>query len=466
MKSLLYPLLFSLLLTSCGLYGRYERNTSALRALTDSLYRLPQQTVTPSSVHDTLTLGHLPWRELFVDAHLQKLIDKALVQNTDLRKAELLIQQAEIGLRINKLAYLPTLSFAPSGTLAKTFIEGADQMATYDLPLQAAWQIDAFGALRNAKEQGKWALLQAKAGHQAARTAIISTVANLYYSLQMLDEQLAITRSTLAVWTKNVETMQAMKEAGMTHSAAVASAQAQLVQIQNSLPTIEQNILEVEHSLCLLLHEAPHSIVRSSAQPMQLPSTLSLGLPFQVLSHRPDVAMAEAKLAQAFYGIQAARSAFYPRLTISAQGKFTNSVGALVLNPGKFIAAGVASLAQPIFAQGKLKGHLEMSRLQQQTAQLDFERALLTAGQEVSNAFSKCHMAQLNVEMAEQRLALLRKANEDTDYLFRNGNTTSYLETLTAQMNLLNGQLSLTNQRYAQAQSTIALYKALGGGRE
>lgn len=466
MKSLVYPFIASLLLSSCGLFGTYQRDIATFQPVVDSLYRVPMGEATTVAHSDTMHFGNTPWREVFTDSHLQELIAQALTHNTDIRKAELTIKQAEIGLRINKLAYLPSLVFSPSGTLAKTFMEGVDGVSTYDLPLQASWQIDAFGTLYNAKKQGELTVQQAQAGRQAARTAIIASVANLYYSLQMLDEQLAITRSTVEIWKKNVQTMQAMKEAGMTHSAAVASAQAQLVQIESSVPTIEQNIVEVEHALSLLLHEAPHHIARHKASEMQLPSSFSIGLPIQLLGNRPDVAIAEAKLAQAFYGIQAARGAFYPKLMINAQGKFTNSLGAMVLNPGKFIAAGVASLTQPLFAQGKLKGNLEIAHLQQQSAQLDFERSLLVAGQEVSNALFKYQATTQNARLAEERLRLLQKANEDINYLFRNGNTTSYLETLTAQMNLLNGQLTLANHRYAQAQSVIALYKALGGGRE
>lgn len=466
MKSFLFLLFGSLLVSSCGLFGKYERNTAVVGQLTDSFYHRHQMHKTSSTEADTTNFGNVPWREVFTDSLLQNLIAKALEQNTDIRKAELTIKQSEIGLRINKLAYLPTVAFSPSGTLAKTFIDGAETTSTYDLPLQASWQIDAFGTLYNAKKQGELSVLQTKAAKQAAHTAIVTTVANLYYSLQMLDEQMATTTYTITIWQKNVETMEAMKQAGMTTSAAVASAKAQLFQVMSTMSTIVQNIAEVEHSLCLLLHESPHSIKRSKKMHTQFPEEFSLGLPIQLLANRPDVAIAEAKLAHAFYGVQGARGAFYPKLTISGQGKFTNSLGAMVMNPGKFIAAGVASLTQPLFAQGKLKGNLEIAQLQQQAAQLDFEKSLLVAVQEVGNALAKYEVAKINIQIGEERLKQLKKANEDTEYLFRNGNTTSYLETLTAQMNQLNGELAVINNRYAQVQAVIALYKALGGGRE
>jgi putative transport related, lipoprotein len=189
-------------------------------------------------------------------------------------------------------------------------------------------------------------------------------------------------------------------------------------------------------------------------------------MPLSLLANRPDVAIAEAKLAQSFYGIQAARGAFFPKITLSAQGTFTNSLGGMIMNPGKFIAAGVASLTQPLFAQGKLKGNYEIAKIAQESAQLDFEKTLLKAGQEVSNALNAYNTACQTTEIAQRQVVQLQKAYDDTEFLFKNGNTTTYLETLNAQISLLNGQLSLINNRYEKVQAVVALYQALGGGRQ
>ena len=291
-------------------------------------------------------------------------------------------------------------------------------------------------------------------------------VANLYYSLQMLDERLATTKSTLDLWRKNIVAMEAMKEAGYMNSASIASAKAQVLQIEATLPTIQKNIREVENSLCLLLHEAPHAIQRTAFTAEGFPQSFSVGMPLSLLANRPDVAIAEAKLAQSFYGIQAARGAFFPKITLSAQGTFTNSLGGMIMNPGKFIAAGVASLTQPLFAQGKLKGNYEIAKIAQESAQLDFEKTLLKAGQEVSNALNAYNTACQTTEIAQRQVVQLQKAYDDTEFLFKNGNTTTYLETLNAQMSLLNGQLSLINNRYEKVQAVVALYQALGGGRQ
>ncbi len=455
------------MLTGCGLFQKYERNAPMVDSLTQSLFRDTASSDGVLAVADTTSFGNTPWREVFTDPKLQQLIERALAQNTDIQKAALTVKQAEIGLRINKLAYLPQVAFTPSGTLSKAFIDGGSMVKTYEFPLAASWQIDAFGTLYNAKKQGELGVLQAKAGRQAVQTALVTGVANLYYSLQMLDEQLATTHATLKLWERNIEVMEAMKEAGMgINSAGVASAKAQVLQIQATVPTLDDNIRQLENSLCLLLHEPSHAIERSAFNPEGFPDSFSVGIPLALLANRPDVAIAEAKLANSFYGVQAARGAFFPKITISAQGAFTNSLGGAIMNPGKFLAAGVASLTQPIFAQGKLKGSYEIAKLQAETAQLDFEQALLTAGQEVSNALAAYSTACATTQLNEARLVELQKANDDIEILFRNGNTTTYLETLTAQMNLLNGRLAVINQRYEKVQAVIALYKALGGGRQ
>ena len=466
MKSFLYIAAAATLLTSChSLFGTYERNTAHTASFVEHLYRSTPQQDSASTTTDTTSFCNLPWREVFNDAHLQQLISTALERNADLRKAQLTIQQAEVGLRLNRLAYLPQIALSPSGTVSKVFVEGMTTNESYAFPVQASWQIDAFGKLYNAKKQGELSVLQAKSAKQAVQTSIVAAVANLYYSLQMLDEQLATTQATLKLWHKNIEAMTAMKEAGYTNSAALASAKAQVLQIEATVPTLTDNISQAENALCLLLHETPHGIERGTFSAENFPTSFSAGLPLSLLSSRPDVAIAEAKLANAFYGIQSARGTFYPQITISAQGSFTDALGGMVVNPGKFIASGVASLTQPLFAQGKLKGGLEVAKLQQEAAQIDFEKTLLTAGQEVSNALNKYHTASTTTAIAQERLKELQKANDDTEFLFRNGNTTTYLETLTAQMNLLNGRLSLINNRFEKVQAAIKLYQALGGGR-
>lgn len=450
-----------MLLSSCNIYSTYKRPDNLS---TDSLYR--DTTATYRVVaSDTVNFGNTPWQEVFTDPRLQDLMNRALSQNTDMQVADLTIRQAEAGLMTSRLAFLPSLSFTPQGTVS-TFDMGK-ATKTYSLPLQASWQIDAFGQLRNAKKQAEVSLMQAKVSKQAARTSIVSAVANMYYTLQMLDEQLKVTKATAEIWKKNVDAMEAMFQAGgITNSAAVSQTKANYYQILTTIPTLEQNIRETENSLCSLLHEAPHPIARNSFDSETFPTSLSAGVPMQLLSNRPDVRVAELQLATAFYATNQARSAFYPQITIGGNAGWTNSAGSAIINPPKFVASAVASLVQPLFMKGQLRANLKVAKAQQESAQLRFEQSLINAGVEVSNALGS-YQSALQQELSRQKqVKELENAVAETEFLFSHGNTTTYLEKLTAQQSLLQAQLSLISDRFEKMQAAISLYQALGGGRE
>lgn len=462
--SSLYILAATALLSSCGLYGNYERNDQKVEALTEGLYRDPIALNAPLDVNDTTSFGNTPWQEVFTDPKLQALINKALDQNIDLLKLDNTLQTVDIAMRLSKLAYLPQVALSPSGTISKVFDMGMDNSQTYGVPLQASWQIDAWGTLRNSLKQTNLTREQAILGKQAAQTGVICGMANLYYGLQMLDEQLATTKSTLDIWRKEVSVMEGYKEIGYTNSAAIASAKAQVLSIESSIINIESKQRELENQICNLLGESSHAIDRNPFTADGFPEAFSTGYPIALLANRPDVAIAEKKLAYATYGVMKARGQMCPQLTISGSGQFTNSLGSMVVNPGKFIAAGVAGLTQPIFARGQLLGNLKMSKIDLENAELDFNKTLLNAGMEVSNALAAYHNATELIGISEQQVAQLQQAYDDTEYLFHHGNTTTYLEILNSQMNLLQGKLGLINNRYSKVIAAITLYQALGGG--
>lgn len=463
-SSILLLLTGGLLVSSCGLFGNYQRDEQRVEDFTRNLYRDPVAPDAVLTIDDTTSFGNTPWREVFTDPLLQGYIDRALVQNYDIRKLDNTLQTVDIALRLSKFAYLPQIALGPQGTISKAFDMGADNSKTYSIPLQASWQIDAWGTLRNSLKQTNLQREQALLGRQAAQTGIICGTANIYYALQMLDEQLKTTRSTLEIWNKQIEIMEAFKEVGYTNSAAIASARAQVLSIESSIIKIQDSQRELENQLCLLLGEAPHAIERGPFTADGFPEEFSTGYPLALLANRPDVAIAESKLAYATYGVMKARGQMCPQLTISGSGQFTNSLGGMIVNPGKFIAAGVASLTQPIFARGQLLGNLKMSKIELDNAQLDFEKTLLTAGQEVSNALAAYHSSGELIDIANEQVAELQKAHDDTEFLFHNGNTTTYLEILSARMNLLQAQLGLINNRYERVVNAITLYQALGGG--
>lgn len=457
MKKILFILAGTLVLAGCKSYKNYERPQSIEDTAKEQLFRDVQGT-------DTMSFGNMPWREVFTDAQLQQLIEKALAQNTDLQKADHNIQKARIGLKVSKLSYLPTLAVAPQGQIAS--FDGGKATKTYTLPLSLSWELGSWGSLRNNRKKAGVDTLIAASAKQATQTAIVSAVANLYYTLQMLDEQLRTTKETVVIWKKNVDAMEAMQQAGLTNNAAVAQARANFYELQTTIPTLEHSIRQSENALCVILNEAPHPITRAAFNADAFPADFSTGVPLQMLSCRPDVKIAELQLASAFYNTNIARSAFYPSLTLSGVAGWTNSAGSIVMNPAKFIANAVGSLVQPLFAQGKLRAQYKIAKIEQESLTLDFRNTLLSAGQEVSDALSAYQTAIAKAEKRQLEVEQLEQALDKTLFLFSHGNTTSYLETLTAQQSLLSAKLKLISDKYDKLQAGISLYQALGGGRD
>lgn len=454
----------ALTMVSCkspnGLFSDYERPDSLQVPL--ELYR---DTISDRALSaDTTNFGNLPWREVFTDPQLQVLIEKALAANTNIREADINVKQAEASLKVSRLAFYPSLALSATGTVSSWDFGKATK--TYSVPLSASWQIDAFGTLRNAKKQSQMSLFAVRASKQATQTAIIASVANMYYTLEMLDAQLKTTEETAEIWNNNVRAMELMFDAGSTTGTAVLQAKANRMSIVNTLPTLRNSIRQTENSLCALLHETSHTIARGNIEDAQFPAALSAGVPLQLLSNRPDVRAAELQMAYAYYGVLGARGAFYPQITLSGNGAWTNSSGMGIVNPGKILATAIGSLVQPIFQNGKLRANLKIAKLAQETAQLEFEQKLLDAGNEVSAAMSDYQTAMQRTAGDKELVEHLSQTNEKTLLHFKRGNTVSYLETLTAQQSLLQAQLDLISDKLDEIQAVISLYQALGGGRD
>ena len=459
-KQILYMLCATALLSSCHIYKSYDRPEDIT---TSGLYRDPVAD-NDTLVSDTANFGNLPWREVFTDPQLQSLIETGLKQNTDLLSAAQNVKAAEASLMSARLAYAPSLGLSPQGTISSFDKNAATK--TYSLPVTASWQVDLFGQLLNAKRGAQVALKQTKAYRQAVQTQVISNIANMYYTLMMLDRQLEITKATAEILKKNAETMEAMKDAAMynINSTGVEQSKAAYAQVLASIPDIEQSIRETENALSTFLGEAPHAIKRGTLEAQVLPTELSAGVPIQLLSNRPDVKAAEMALASCYYNTNSARAAFYPAITLSGSAGWTNSAGSMIVNPGKFLASAVASLTQPLFNKGANIAQLKIAKAQQEEARLSFEQTLLNAGVEVNEALVQYQTAREKADYYNKQVASLQTAAKSTSLLMKHGNTT-YLEVLTAQQTLLNAQLSQVANRFTEIQGVITLYQALGGGR-
>ena len=440
-----------LLLSGCGIYTKYEPVTS----VPDQLYG--------GEVVAEDSLGNMDWRELFTDPHLQSLIEQGLQNNTDYQSAELRVEEAQATLMSAKLAFLPAFALAPQGTVSSFDTHKATQ--AYSLPVTASWELDVFGRMRNAKKQSKALYAQSQDYRQAVRTQLIAGIANTYYTLLMLDEQLAISRQTEEAWKETVASTRALMNAGMANESAVSQMEATYYQVQGSVLDLQKQISQTENSLALLLAETPRHYERGSLQQQQFPADFSVGIPVQMLSGRPDVRSAERSLEAAFYGTNQARSAFYPSITLSGNAGWTNSAGSMILNPGKFLASAVGSLTQPLFNRGQVVAQYRIARARQEEAALGFQQSLLNAGSEVNDALTAYQTSQGKKLLLDKQVASLQTALKSTSLLMEHGNTT-YLEVLTARQTLLSAQLSQTANHFTEIQSLINLFQALGGGQD
>ena len=448
MRKILIPiiiLLTTVMMNSCTLYKHYERPDIDF---VDSLYnRIP-------TADDYESIASLTWKELFSDTLLQDLIELGLNNNTDLEIARLKVEQAEATLKTSRLAFYPDVSFsAQAGVNQNGF--------NYSLTPTASWEIDAFGRLLNTKKGAEAALGATEAYHQAVQTQLVATIADSYFTLLMLDEQLEISKRTLKTWEENIRTLSALKRAGKTNEAAVLQAKANKVNVEASILTLEKQIIEQENSLSALLGLVPQGFERNELSEQIFPDTLLMGLPLSSLVNRPDVRQAEYKLVEAFYATNVARSYFYPTITLSGSAGWSGVSG----NPGDWIYNAVGSLMQPIFNQGKNKARLKISESQRQEALLNFKQTLLDAGTEANNALVSWQTARKRLDSDKLQIMYLKGAVQNTQLLMKNGQA-DYLEVLTAQKNLLQAELTETNDKYLEIQSVIMLYHALGGGLE
>ena len=457
-KQIIGMMCLAAMMSSCHIYKAYDRPETIDAS---GVYRDPAS-ATDTLAADTANMGNLPWKEIFRDAKLQALIEEGLANNVDMQAAALRVQEAKVMLTAAKLSYLPSINLAPQGST--TSMGGGNYVKAYQLPVSASWEIDLFGKILNTKRGQKVAYEQSQYAEQAVRSQIICGIANVYYSLLMLDRQVEITTETAAIYKENVRVMEAMKIAGMTTEAAVAQMRAASHQVEASLMDLKRQERETENSLAVLLAKAPQTIERSTLDEQVMPEELAAGVPMQLLENRPDVKMAEMTLAAAYYTTNSARAAFYPGLNITGLAGWTNGSGITVANPGEFMLQALASLAQPIFNNGKLIANLKVSKAEEKIAQMNYQQTILEAGKEVSDALYLFDTQNKKLVEDRGQVEQLDKAVTYTKALFQSGDAT-YLEILTAQQNLLSAQLSEVADNFQRMQAVINLYSALGGGR-
>ena len=449
----------ALTMTSCGLYNKYERP----EVNTQGLVRDPLSLTDTLAVTDTTSFGNLPWRSVFTDPQLQTLIQQGLDNNVDLLNAALNVKMIEAQLACAKLAFLPSVAFTPQGTLSS--FDGSKTTKSYQLPISASWNVDLFGNILSLKRGAQMQLLQAKDYQLAVKTNIITGVANLYYTLLMLDRQLEILTDMEGLTKETWDMMALQMKYGRARSTSVQSAEASYYSVQSQITDMKRQIREVENSLSLLLCQPGQTISRGKLSDQSLPSEFSTGIALQMLNNRPDVHAAEMSLAACYHNVQTARSRFYPSINITGSGIFTNSMGTQTFNPGKWLLSAIGSLTQPIFANGQLVAGLKVAKAQQEQAFNNWQNAIYKAGNEVSNALVSYNSYDERSRLEQKQTELYRQNVEDTRQLYKSSGT-SYLEVISAQANLLNAEITKVSDDFYKMQAVVSLYTALGGGRE
>lgn len=450
------PVLLAVVLSSCHIYRKYELPSEENAFVED--YRKASE-----APQDSTSLEYLGWEKVFTDPLLQGYIRQALANNNDLDDARLNVEKANAQLKGAKLSYFPSLALNPNGGSAS--YGGSHMNWSYTIPLAANWEIDAFGKILNRKRGAKVTVEQMKDYEQAVRSQIICGVANTYYALVLLKQQLALTERTAVIWKDQVESMKAMKEAAYVNEAAVVQSAANYWSIMASIPDIRQSIISTSNTMSVLLGTYPQEWEVTSDLNFSLPAEINAGIPMSYLAVRPDVRAAERGLAAAYYTTNSARAAFYPTLSISAQGGFTNLLGSIIMNPGEWFIQLAGQLAAPLFSRGQNIATLEAAKASQKQAMNAFETTVLNASADVSDVLAQIKNIRDKKKSIEKQIDNLEKSVEYTQELLTLDQKTTYLEVLTARSSLLSAQLSGLACWHTQVSSLISLYQAVGGGR-
>jgi NodT family efflux transporter outer membrane factor (OMF) lipoprotein len=447
-------LVIMLPVTSCRMLkiGKFTVNTPD-----STLYR-------DLETNDTSNISYLSWRKLFTDPHLQDLISTTIENNPDLQVAEARVHKAEAAFRQSRAEFLPSLDVGVNANYQSKNPLGFGVPESYQVFGSTSWEADIWGRLRSAKRASLATLLASEAYRKAVITDIVSSVAMNYYLLLSYDSQLEITKMTLEKRIQNAETMQVMKENDVITGADLVLSEANRYSAEVLIPDLEQRIFETENVLSLLMGKAPGPIERGTLDEQDLSAELAAGIPAQLLRNRPDVLEAEYRLRSFYENIKSARADFYPALSLTARGGFTErTLSALFGSPFLFWNV-TGSILQPVLNYGLNRQHLRSAKADYEESKASFRSILLNAGSEVVNSMKSYETATRKIELRQTQIGYLEKAVEYTNELLKYSSNTSYIDVLTSEVNLLNAQLSGVSDKLQQLQAVVQLYKSLGGG--
>lgn len=424
--------------------------------------RLPAQIAAGQT--DSLTFADLTWWEVYADTTLQGLIRRTLTHNKDMQVAAERIEEMAALRRIRTAALLPELS---AGVAAEREREnyrgnGAANDDEFGVKARLNWEIDLWGNLRWGRRQGIAEYLASVEAAQAMRMTLIAEVAQAYYELVALDNELSIVRRTLETRKEGVRQAQLRFEGGLTSETSYQQAQVELATTATLIPELERRIAVKEHEIALLAGEYPRRIAREALDPTEaMPERLPVGLPSELLLRRPDVREAEQALRAAYAAVGVAYTDRFPRIQLSAAfGVENDLLASLFSSPYSFISG---TIAGPIFGFGKKRARYKAQQAAYQQECRRYEQTVLTVFKEVCDAMvsydSSLRASQLkrNLERAARSYVELARLQ------YLNG-VINYLDVLDAQRRYFDAQIGLSNALRDQRLARVQLYKALGGG--
>ncbi|MGL6022558.1 MAG: efflux transporter outer membrane subunit [Chitinophagaceae bacterium] len=419
------------------------------------------------------SLASISWRDFYADTNLQKLIAEAIDSNVDIRLSINRLDQQTQYLKQSNSAFFPSVNIGwqstangYAGATVQGLVFGNEIISQHQFGLSASCEIDIWGKLRSAKKSQQALMMQQQSTMHATYVQLIANVASMYYQLIILDNQKKITLDNIFSYNHYLETVQSLKQAAQANEVAVLQAKAQLANANAYLPQIEASIAMYENSISNLLGKIPSPIVRSVHIDVTklFYDSLSVGIPIQLLSNRPDVQAAEYALISSHELFNAAKASMYPQLVLSGNIGFqARDIAQVFSLPGAFFWNVLGGLTQPLFNARQLKTQKEITRLQESASFISFKQTLLNAGNEVSTILSNIHFYTKQSEYQREQVENLQKAYEYSQELLIDGYAT-YLDVLSAQSNVLSSVLNLYNTYNMIIQQKITLYRALGGG--
>ena len=447
---------FAIAIWSCSSSHHFQRDSINTTGLYGS-----------SETTDSVTIADKPWREIFAEDHLQKLINEGLKGNPDLQIAVQRVIQSEAYFSQSKANMLPGISLGANGNYTKNpksvYPSGPSEIMFWQLGAEASWEIDIWGKLRSSKRAAYANLLATEAGRKVVQTRLIANLALAYYNLIGLDSKLEITRQTVKNEIEQVEIMKVLKESGKVTGAAIVQTEAIRFSAEVTIPDLEQQIRETENLICLLVGRVPGTIERGKIEEQTQPVVLKAGVPARLLDNRPDVMQAEFGVVSAYEVSNSARANFYPSLTLTASTGFVATNFNQFFDPMTFAANVIGGLTQPLFNKKINTTRLKVAKSQQEESLISFRNTLLKAGEEVSNAMGLYESSMKKIALRKYQIEALTKSVDYTKELLTYGSA-NYFEVLSAQTSLLSAQLSSVNDRLQQLDATVSLYRALGGG--